>query len=52
MKLQVRLEAINALNWVYLGNGLQLGVTNTNFGRVGGQRNLPRDIQIGGRFTF
>lgn len=52
MKLQVRVEAINALNWVYLGNGLQLGVTNSAFGRVGGQRNLPRDIQIGGRFTF
>jgi hypothetical protein len=52
MKLQVRVEAINALNWVYLGNGLQLGVTNAAFGLVGGQRNLPRDIQIGGRFTF
>lgn len=52
MKLQVRVEAINALNWVYLGNGLQLGVTNAAFGTVGGQRNLPRDIQIGGRFTF
>lgn len=52
MKLQVRVEAINALNWVYLGNGLQLGVTNAAFGTVSGQRNLPRDIQIGGRFTF
>ncbi|HYP50246.1 MAG TPA: hypothetical protein VEQ34_04835, partial [Pyrinomonadaceae bacterium] len=52
MKLQVRVEAINALNWVYLGNGLQLGVTNANFGIVSGQRNLPRDIQLGARFTF
>ena len=52
MKLQVRLEAINALNWVYLGNGLQLAVTNAAFGYVSGQRNLPRDFQIGGRFTF
>ncbi|MDQ4119987.1 MAG: TonB-dependent receptor [Acidobacteriota bacterium] len=52
MKLQVRFEAINALNWVYLGNGLQLAVTNTNFGLVSGQRNLPRDIQLGARFTF
>lgn len=52
MRLQVRVEAINALNWVYLGNGLQLGVTNANFGRVSGQRNLPRDIQLGARFTF
>jgi hypothetical protein len=52
MRLQVRVEAINALNWVYLGNGLQLGVTNANFGFVSGQRNLPRDIQLGARFTF
>ncbi|HEY0460590.1 MAG TPA: TonB-dependent receptor [Pyrinomonadaceae bacterium] len=52
MKLQVRVEAINALNWVYLGNGLQLGVTNAAFGTVNAQRNLPRDIQLGARFTF
>ncbi len=52
MKLQVRLEAINALNSVYLGNGIQLGVTNASFGLVSGQRNLPRDIQLGARFTF
>ncbi|HSK71029.1 MAG TPA: hypothetical protein VK892_05000, partial [Pyrinomonadaceae bacterium] len=52
MRLQVRVEAINALNSVYLGNGLQLGITNQAFGRVSGQRNLPRDIQLGARFTF
>ena len=52
MKLQVRVEAINALNSVYLGNGLQLAVTNAAFGRVSSQRNLPRDIQLGARFTF
>jgi hypothetical protein len=52
MKLQVRVEAINAFNWVYLGNGQQLAPNNAAFGLVGGQRNLPRDIQIGGRFTF
>ncbi len=52
MKLQVRVEAINALNYVYLGNGLQLSVTSTSFGYVSGQRNLPRDIQLGARFTF
>ncbi len=51
-KLQVRFEAINALNWVYLGNGLQLASNNAAFGLVGAQRNLPRDIQLGGRFTF
>ncbi|MDQ6788615.1 MAG: TonB-dependent receptor [Acidobacteriota bacterium] len=52
MKLQVRVEAINAFNWVYLGNGLQLSSTSTTFGFVSGQRNLPRDIQLGARFTF
>ena len=52
MKLQVRVEAINVRNWVYLGDGIQLASNNANFGLVGGQRNLPRDIQIGGRFTF
>ena len=51
MKLQVRVEAINALNWVYF-SGLQTGVTNAAFGLVNTQRNLPRDFQIGGRFTF
>jgi len=52
IKLQVRVEAINAFNWVYLGTGLQLASNNAAFGLVGAQRNLPRDIQIGGRFTF
>jgi hypothetical protein len=52
MRLQVRVEAINAFNSPYFGNGLQLGVTNAAFGLVSGQRNLPRDIQLGARFTF
>ena len=52
MKLQVRVEAINVLNYVYLGNGLQLSSTSSAFGRVSGQRNLPRDVQLGARFTF
>jgi Carboxypeptidase regulatory-like domain len=51
MKLQVRIEAINALNWVYF-SGLQLASNNANFGFANTQRNLPRDIQLGGRFTF
>lgn len=51
MKLQVRIEAINALNWVYF-SGLQLTPTNGSFGFANTQRNLPRDIQLGGRFTF
>jgi len=51
MKLQVRVEAINALNWVYF-SGIQLAATNASFGLVNTQRNLPRDIQLGARFTF
>jgi hypothetical protein len=51
MKLQVRVEAINALNWVYF-SGIQLAATNAAFGFVNTQRNLPRDIQLGARFTF
>lgn len=54
MRLQVRAEAINVLNWVNF-TGLNLtpstGTTST-FGFVNAQRNLPRDIQLGARFTF
>lgn len=54
MKLQVRVEGINLLNWVNF-TGLNLtpatGTTST-FGFVNAQRNLPRDVQIGARFTF
>ncbi|HEV2761392.1 MAG TPA: carboxypeptidase-like regulatory domain-containing protein, partial [Pyrinomonadaceae bacterium] len=53
MRLQFRAEALNALNYVYFG-GINLadGESNVNFGRVANQRNLPRDIQLGARFTF
>ncbi|HEY0097975.1 MAG TPA: TonB-dependent receptor, partial [Pyrinomonadaceae bacterium] len=53
MRLQFRAEALNALNYVYFG-GINLadGETNANFGRVNNQRNLPRDIQLGLKFTF
>jgi Carboxypeptidase regulatory-like domain/TonB dependent receptor len=50
-RLQVRVEGINALNWVYF-SGIQLAATNAAFGFVNAQRNLPRDIQLGARFTF
>jgi hypothetical protein len=55
MKVQLRIEGINLMNWVNF-TGLNLtpsvGATST-FGLVAGtQRNLPRDIQIGARFTF
>jgi hypothetical protein len=53
MKFQVRIEAINALNSTYFGTGIGLAPTSASaFGKVTSQRNPPRDIQIGGRFTF
>lgn len=53
MKFQLRIEAINGLNTVYIGSGIGLTPSNTaTFGKVTNQRNPPRDIQIGGRFTF
>ncbi|HRH41290.1 MAG TPA: TonB-dependent receptor [Pyrinomonadaceae bacterium] len=54
MKLQVRIEGINALNWVNfdaLNLTPSVGATST-FGFSTAQRNLPRDIQLGARFTF
>jgi hypothetical protein len=41
------------LNSTYFGTGLGVAPgTSTAFGKVTSQRNPPRDIQIGGRFTF
>lgn len=51
MKVQVRVEAINLLNNPYFA-GLNLDPTNSAFGFANTQRQPPRDIQIGGRFTF
>ena len=51
MKLQLRLEAINALNYTVLWAPNQT-VNNSNFGFVSTDRNSPRDFQIGLRFTF
>ncbi len=51
MKVQVRVEAINILNKPYF-SGLNLDPTNAAFGLANTQRQPPRDIQIGGRFTF
>ena len=52
MKLQIRIEAINALNSPYF-NAPILDPTNANFGfTVAPTRQPPRDIQLGARFTF
>ena len=51
MRLQLRLEAINALNYTVLW-APQQNPTNSNFGRITTDRNSPRDFQIGLRFTF
>ncbi len=54
MKLQIRVEGINAFNWVYF-TGLNLtpsSSSTSSFGYASSQRNLPRDIQLGARFTF
>jgi hypothetical protein len=51
MRFQIRVEAINALNYTVLWNP-NLDPTNANFGLVNQDRNNPRDIQIGGKLTF
>ncbi|MBP6001841.1 MAG: carboxypeptidase regulatory-like domain-containing protein [Pyrinomonadaceae bacterium] len=51
MRIQIRVEAINLLNNPYF-SGLNLDPTSASFGLANTQRQPPRDIQIGGRFTF
>jgi hypothetical protein len=52
MKLQLRVEAINLLNSPYF-SAPTLDPTNSSFGfTTAPTRQPPRDIQIGGRFTF
>jgi hypothetical protein len=50
-KLQFRMEAINALNYTVLWNP-DTNPRNATFGLINQDRNNPRDIQIGARFTF
>ncbi len=53
MKLQLRFEAINALNYTVLWSpGVDPRATNGLFGIINTDRNSPRDIQIGLRLTF
>jgi hypothetical protein len=51
VKLQIRIEAINALNYTVLWNP-QTDPTSASFGIIREERNNPRDIQIGARLTF
>jgi hypothetical protein len=51
MRAQFRLEAINALNYTVLWNP-DVNPRNTTFGFINQDRNNPRDIQLGLRFTF
>jgi len=50
-RLQFRAEALNALNHPYFID-LSADPTNASFGLFTTQRNLPRDIQLGLKFTF
>ena len=51
MTVQLRLEAINALNYTVLWNP-DTNPRNSTFGFINQDRNNPRDIQIGLRVTF
>jgi hypothetical protein len=51
MRLQVRMEAINGLNYTVLWNP-NVTPSNANFGFINQERNNPRDIQLGLRLTF
>jgi hypothetical protein len=51
-RLAARIEALNAFNHPYFGNGLNLDPSSASFGFVNAQRNLPRDIQLGLKFYF
>jgi hypothetical protein len=51
MRLQVRVEMLNALDYTVLWNP-NLDPRNASFGLVNQDRNNPRDVQIGARLTF
>jgi hypothetical protein len=56
-KLQLRMEALNAFNWVVFGtpgNNVQTlaNSTQTGFGQVRTQGNTPRNMQFVARYTF
>jgi hypothetical protein len=51
MRLQIRGEALNAFNHPYFID-LSSDPNNASYARYTTQRNLPRDVQIGAKFTF
>ena len=51
VQVQVRIEALNALNYTVLWNP-NIDPRNSQFGYVNADRNNPRDIQLGLRVTF
>ena len=51
VNMQFRVEAFNLFNHAIF-NGPELNATNTNFGRITSQSNLPRTFQLALRLTF
>ncbi len=51
VKLQFRLEMINAFNRVWFG-GLDTGITSATYTKLTGQANYPRNIQLGLKLDF
>ena len=51
-RLQFRAEWLNAFNSPYFGSGISLDPNNQAFGLVTSQRNNPRDVQLGLKFTY
>ena len=51
-RVQFRAEWLNAFNSPYFGSGINLDPSNQAFGFVTTQRNNPRDVQLGLKFTF
>jgi hypothetical protein len=51
VKLQIRAELINALNYTVLWNP-DVNPRNSTFGFINQDRNNPRDLQLGLRLTF
>ena len=51
VRLQFRTEFLNAFNHAQFGDASR-SATNSNFGKITGQSNLPRNIQLALRLVF